>query len=112
MQCDERIGAQRQPLGDGERRRQRIAVGADVLERRRDERAELLLGERLAGGIDGRVVGRLGRLAEVVALDLEAVAIRLAAQAHARARRQLRLEPGLVEPRRLDLTGVVGDAGA
>ena len=109
---DERVGPERQPLGDGERRGQRVAVGADVLERRRDERAELLLGQRLAGGVDRRVVGRLGRLAEVVALDLEAVAVGLAAQPDLRAGRQLRLEPGLVEPRRLDLAGVVGDAGA
>ena len=86
VQRDERIGPQRQPLRDGERCGQRIAVGADVLERRRDEGAQLLLGERLAGGVDRRVVGRLGRLAEVVALDLEAVAIGLAAQPDLRAR--------------------------
>ena len=109
---DERIGPQRQPLRDGERCGQRIAVGADVLERRRDEGAELLLGQRLAGGVHRRVVGRLGRLAEVVALDLEAVAIGLATQPDLRARCQLRLEPGLVEPGRLDLAGVVRDAGA
>ena len=110
MQRDERVGPQRQPLGGGEHGREGIALGPRELERGADERAQLLLGERLAGGVDGCVVGRLGRLAEVVALDLEAVAVGLPAQADARAGRQLRLEPGLVEPGRLDLAGVVGDA--
>ena len=77
-----------------------------------DERAQLLLRERLARRVDRRVVGRLGRLAEVVALDLEAVAVGLPAQADARAGRQLRLEPRLVEPGRPDLARVVGDPRA
>ena len=85
MQRDERVGPQRQPLGGGEPGRQGIALGTDELERGADESAQLLLGERLAGRVDGRVVGGLGGLAEVVALDLEAVAIGLPAQADAGA---------------------------
>ncbi len=73
---------------------------------------QLLLGQRLARRVDGRVVGRLGRLAEVVALDLEAVAVRLPAQPYLRADSELCLEPRLVEPRRPDLARVVGDPGS
>ncbi len=111
VQGDERIGPQWQPLGGRKPGRQRIALCARELERRPHERTQLLLGERLAGRVDGRVVGGLGHLAEVVALHLEPVAVGLPAQADTGAGRQLRLEPGLVEPRRLDLTGVVGDPG-
>ena len=96
-------------LGGGERGRERISLRPDESERLAHERAQLLLRERLAGGVDGCVVGGLRHLAEVVALDLEAEAVQLATQAHARAGSQLRLEPRLVEPRRADLAGVVRD---
>ena len=109
MQGNECVGAERQELVRSETCRQRVALGAHLLERRTHERAQLLLRERLAGGIHGRVVGRLRYLAEVVRLHLEPVAIRLAAQAHLRPGRELRLEPRLVEPRRLDLPRAVAD---
>ena len=52
MQRNERIGAKRQPLGGRKPRRQGVPLGSHLLERRAHERAQLLLRQRLAGGID------------------------------------------------------------
>ncbi len=109
VQGNERVGPERQGLGGGEPGRERVSLRPDERERLAHERAQLLLRERLACGVDGCVVGGLRHLAEVVALDLEAEAVQLAPQAHARAGSELRLEPRLVEPRRADLAGVVRD---
>ena len=64
----------------------------------------------LARRIDGREVGGRSRLAEVVALHVEAVPAELAAQADWRAGRELLDEPRLVEPRRRDRAALVLDA--
>ena len=66
---------------------------------------------REVGGrrIDGREVRRLHAVADVVGGDLEAEAVLLPAEAEPRAGRQPRLEPRLVEPRRANLAGRVGD---
>ena len=79
------------------------------VERGQDELPEPLGSEVLGGGVDGREVGRRDPAVEVVRLDREAVAAERAAQSHTRPRPQLLREPGLIEPRRLDLAGAVGD---
>ena len=82
---------------------------ADEVERLRVEVAELLLRDVLRRRVDGREVAGLRLAVEVVRGDGEAVAVRAAPEADARAGRELRLEPRLVEPRRLDLARLVGD---
>jgi hypothetical protein len=54
-----------------------------------------------------REVARLGLAVEVVRGDREAVPVRPASNSHGRTRNELRLEPRLVEPRRLDLPRLV-----
>ena len=103
MDGDERVGAKRQALRCEERGRELLRVVTCVRQHARDQAAQLLLAEILARGIDGREVGGVVGVAEVVGLDGEAVAVLAAAQAHARPRDQLLLEPGLVEPGRADL---------
>ena len=104
MDRGERVAAQRQlVLG-----RQRVGEAARVLgERGAHELAQPRRGDLLARRVDGRVVGGPARLADVVALHVEAVAAELAAQAHARARRQLLGQPRLVEERGADLAAAV-----
>ena len=64
--------------------REQVAAGARRRESRLADRAQLLLGEVLGGRVDRREVGRVRRVAEVVRLDREAVAVLSAAQAGAR----------------------------
>ena len=109
MQRDERVGAQRQPSLDLERGRQRVGPVARVRERGRDELAQLRGRDLLARRIDGREVRGRGAAVQVVGAHLEAVAVRRAAQPHARARHELLLQPRLVEPGRRDLAGAVRD---
>ena len=61
-------------------------------------------------GIDRREVARLRLAVEVVRRHGEAMPVRTTADANGRARHELRLEPRLVEPRRLDLARLVRDA--
>ena len=70
--------------------------------------AESLRRDVLARRIDGGEVGGLRLPVEVVGGHGEAVPVRAAAQAHGASWNELLLEPGLAEPRRLDLAGVVG----
>ncbi len=112
MERVERVVPERQPLLRLQRRRQRVGKGGCERERRLDQLAELLRRDLLARRVDGREVrGRVRLLAEVVALDREPVAGRLAAQPHVGARLEPLREPALVEPRRLDRAGAVGDDG-
>ena len=106
---EERVALQWQPLARAQLRGQRIEVVDDVAERVRDEGADALRRYLLARGVDRREVrGRLA-LPHVVGLHVEAVATRLAAQAHVCPRPELLLEPRLVEPRRRDGGGAVRD---
>ena len=76
---EERVALQRQPLALAQLGRQRIEVVDHVPERVSDERADALRGDLLARGIDrSEIRGRLA-VTEVVGLDVEAVAARLAA---------------------------------
>ncbi len=76
MDRGERVPAQ----GQLELRRQRIGKAPRVVrERCPDELAQSGGRDLLAGRIDGRVVGRPARLADVIALHVEAVAAELAA---------------------------------
>ena len=68
------------------------------------------LGDVLGCRVHRREPDRLGAVVEVVRGDREAVAVRAAPDSDRRARSELALEPGLVEPRRLELAGLVGDA--
>ena len=69
--------------------------------------AQLLLREILGRGVDRREVRGLGLAVEVVRGDREAVPVRTAAEPHPRAGNEPLLQPGLVEPCRLDLAGAV-----
>ena len=89
--------------------RERIGHGACERKRLVDERAQPLRRQLLAGGIDGRVVRRRERVAEVVGPNLELASLKAATQANWRARHKLRREPLLVEPDRGDVAGVVVD---
>ena len=84
---------------------------ADVLERPGVQVAQLLLRDVLAGRVHGSEVAGLRIALEVVRRHGEAVPVRAAADADSRAGDELRLEPGLVEPGRLDLTRLVCDPG-
>ena len=105
----DRVRAGRKPLGDEQRRRHVVAEIADELERLRVEIAQLLLCEVLGCGVDGREVACLHVAVQVVRRDGEAMPVRAASNPDRRTGDELRLEPRLVEPRRLDLTGLVGD---
>ena len=109
MHGDECVAAQRQAESREELGGQWLAVVSGAFQRRRHEAAELLLAQLLARRVDGREVGGVVRLAEVVRVDREAEAVLASAEAHVRAGDQLLLEPGLVEPGCADLAGLVGD---
>ena len=106
---DESIRAEREALAEPHARGERLATGAREGKRRLRHRAEGLLGEIGRGRVDGREVGGLDRLADVVGRDLEAEAILLAAEPKSRSGRQPGLEPRLVEPRGPDLPRRVDD---
>ena len=106
---DEGVCTERQPLADSHARRERLAARAGEGKRRLRHRPQGLLGEIGRRGVDGREVGGLDRLADVVGRDLEAEAILLAAEPKSRSRRQPGLEPWLVEPRGADLARRVDD---
>ena len=91
MECRQRVCAQRQRFRLAQRRRQRVPARMRERKRGGDEAAEALLLELLAGGVDGREIGRLGRISEVVRVDLEAVAVPLPPQTHVRAGDELLL---------------------
>jgi hypothetical protein len=100
----ERVAAQRQlELGGQHVRKAPRVLG----ERRAHKLAQARRGDQLARRVHRREVGGAPRLADVVALDVEAVAAELAAQPHARPRCQLLREPRLVEERRADLPAAV-----
>ena len=80
-----------------------------VLERGRDELAQLRRRHLLARRVDGREVGGRRAAVQVVGLDREAEAVLLTPQAHVRAGRELVLQPRLVEPGGADLAGAVAD---
>ncbi len=101
-----RIGRRSEASSDGG---QVLSDIADALECLRVQVAELLLRHVFGGGVDGSEVACLGLAVEVVRGDRETVPVRAAADANARAGDELRLEPRLVEPGRLDLPGLVGD---
>ncbi len=83
---EERVALQRHRLAVAQLGRQRVGVVDDVPERVRDERPQPLRRDLLARGIDRREVFRRLALADVVRLDVEAVAARLAAQTDVCAR--------------------------
>ncbi len=109
MDRGERVCADRKAVGYEQRGRQVVSDVADVRERLAVEVAELFLCHVLARGIDRGEVAGLRIAVEVVRRDGEAVAVGASAYPHRRSRNQFRLEPGLVEPGRLDLAGLVGD---
>ena len=111
VESHDRVRAERQRLGRADCRRQRLAGVPGERERRVGDRAQGLLRQIRRRRVDGREVGRLDRLADVVGRDLEPVPARLAAEPEPRPRHELRLEPGLVEPRRTDVAGCVRDMG-
>ena len=85
-------------------------VAADGRERDADEIAQLRRRHLLARGIHRCEVGGRQRLADVEALDVEAVTAELTPQPQVRSRRQLVCEPGLVEPRGADHAARILDA--
>src|SRR5262245_39078665 len=107
----ERIGAHREPLSGEQLGGQVVSEVEHELEYLVVQVAQPLLRDVLRCGIDGREVARLGLAVEVVRRDREAVPVRAPADAEGRSRNELRLEPRLVEPRRLDLAGLVRDPG-
>ncbi len=100
---------QRKPLARAQLRGKRIARGPHEVEDLAAQLAELLLGQVFARGIDGREVCGLDLSFEVVGGDGEAVAVRTPPKPDFDSGLQSLLEPGLVEPGRLDLARVVGD---
>ena len=110
VQGNQGVGAQRKTFAREERRRQRLPGIAHEWKRLRAKLAQLLLRDVLARGVHGREVGSLDLALEVVRRDGEAELVRTSSQPNARAWRQALLEPGLVEPRRLDLPARIGDA--
>ncbi len=108
MQRRERVGSERQLVGDSGR--DGIRKVARLGQREPDHLAQLLDRQILRRGIDGREVGRRGSAVQVVRADVELVPPQVAAQPDMRARLELVREPGLIEPDRRDLTAVVGDA--
>ena len=104
----QRVASERQPALRLQRRRQRVGMVGHERQRRLDELAQLRRRDLLARRIDRREVGRRRAAVEVERAHGEAEAVRGAAQTHVRARLQLLLQPGLVEPGRADLAGPVG----
>ena len=111
VERDERVGAAGQPLARLERGGQWIDHVACVVERLPDHIAQLLDGDLLARGVDGREIGRRGDAVHVIGANGELAALQVAAQPDPRAGLEPVLEPCLVEPDGGDLAGLVGDAG-
>ncbi len=103
----ERIGAEREPPGREHGRGQVLSDGPHEGEHVTVEVAKPPLGDFLGRRVHGREANGLGSTVEVVGGDREAVPVRTPADTDRRARGQLAGEPGLVEPRRLDLARVV-----
>ena len=110
MDRGQRVRSEREAFRGEQRRGKVVTDGANALERLQVEVAELLLREILGRRVDRREVARLGLAVEVVRGDREAELVRAAADPDRGARDELPLEPRLVEPRRLDLARLVGDA--
>ena len=104
MDRTERVRAQRQlQLG-----RQRVGQEPSVLcKRRTRELAQTRCRHSLARRVHRREVGRRARGADVVALDVEAIAPEPPTEAQVRTRRKLVCQPRLVEPRGADRSGLV-----
>ncbi len=109
MDRRERVAAKRQAAVGLQARRQRVGPVADERQRRLDQLAQLRRRDLLARGVDRCEVGGRRAAVEVERAHCEAEAVRCAAEADVRAGLQLLLQPGLVEPRRADLAGPVGD---
>ena len=102
------IGSDRHVVGDSGRHG--IGEVARLGQRAPDHLAQLLDGQILGRGIDGREVGGRRGPVEIVRAHVELVAPQMPAQADVRSRRELLREPRLVEPDGRDLPAVVGDA--
>src|SRR6266849_3878726 len=72
-----------------------------------DEPSQLFLRDLLACRVHGGVVGRCGGVAKVVRLDGKPMPVRPSTKAHTGPRKQLGLQPRLVEPRCSDLACAV-----
>jgi hypothetical protein len=107
VQRPQRVDPLRQALTFLQRGRQRIRERRR--QRRLDELAELPRRDLLARRIHRREVGRCGRLAEVVRLDVEPEPTLAAAEPDVRSRLELPFQPRLVEPGRRHGGRPVGD---
>ena len=110
MHDRQRVRSSRQAFGCEQRSGKLFPDVEHPFERLLVEVTELLLRDVLGGGIDRREVARLRLAVQVVRRHGEAMSVRTAADSNGRARHELRLEPRLVEPRRLDLPRLVRDA--
>ena len=109
VERDERIRAQRQAFTGLQLSRKRIRNVAREDECALDEAAQPLRRHLLARGVDGSEVRGRRDAVQVIGAHLEAVALELTAQPHARPRLQPLGEPGLVEPDCPDLAALVRD---
>ncbi len=105
------IRAGRQPFLCLDRGRHRVDDLPRVLERLADHLAQLLDRDLLARRVDGGKVRRRRAAVQVVRLDREVAPLQVSAQADLGSRLEAVHEPGLVEPDRGDLAGLVRDAG-
>jgi hypothetical protein len=107
MYGGQRIRAQREALGREHGSRHVVSHVPDERERLGMDIPEGLLRHVLGRRVHGREVAGVGVAVEVVRGHGKAVAVCASADAQRPARHELRLEPGLVEPRGLDLPRLV-----
>jgi hypothetical protein len=110
VERDERVAHDRELESRPKVRRHEVGDVARVRERSLGERPQPLVRDVLGRRVDRREVRRLGRLAEVVALDHEVLPAPLPTETNVRAGCELVDEPVLVEPDRVDRAGLVRDA--